>query len=39
MTWRRRPDLLVTATLDADEKHWIERFERGETLPDEGGRP
>ena len=36
MTWRRRPDLLVTATLDADEKHWIERFERGETLPDEG---
>jgi len=39
MTWRRRPDLLATATLDADEKHWIERFERGETLPDEGGRP
>jgi tRNA (guanine37-N1)-methyltransferase len=39
LTWRRRPDLLATATLDADEKHWIERFERGETLPDEGGRP
>ena len=39
VTWRRRPDLLVTATLDADEKRWIERFERGETLPDEGGRP
>ena len=38
MTWRRRPDLLATATLDADEKDWIERFERGETLPD-GGRP
>jgi tRNA (guanine37-N1)-methyltransferase len=36
MTWRRRPDLLVTATLDADEKDWIERFERGETLPDDG---
>ena len=36
MTWRRRPDLLATATLDADEKHWIERFERGETLPDDG---
>src|SRR5499426_3649591 len=31
MTWRRRPDLL-----DADEKRWIERFERGETLPDDG---
>jgi uracil phosphoribosyltransferase len=27
---------IVTATLDADEKHWIERFERGETLPDDG---
>jgi len=39
MTWRRRPDLLATATLDADEKDWIERFERGETLPDDGGRP
>jgi tRNA (guanine37-N1)-methyltransferase len=36
MTWRRRPDLLATATLDADEKDWIERFERGETLPDDG---
>ena len=36
MTWRRRPDLLDTATLDADEKRWIERFERGETLPDDG---
>ena len=36
MTWRRRPDLLATATLDADETHWIERFERGETLPDDG---
>src|SRR5215831_9943176 len=22
MTWRRRPDLLATATLDADEKDW-----------------
>jgi len=36
LTWRRRPDLLDTATLDADEKRWIERFERGETLPDDG---
>jgi tRNA (guanine37-N1)-methyltransferase len=34
LTWRRRPDLLARAALDADDRRWIERFERGETPPD-----
>lgn len=34
LTWRRRPDLLSLATLDDDDRRWIERFERGETPPD-----
>jgi tRNA (guanine37-N1)-methyltransferase len=31
LTWRRRPDLLAQAELDAGDRRWIERFERGET--------
>jgi tRNA (guanine37-N1)-methyltransferase len=38
LTWRRRPDLLAQAGLDADDRRWIERFERGESPPDDGGR-
>lgn len=34
LTWRRRPDLLGRAPLDADDRRWIERFERGEGPPD-----
>jgi tRNA (guanine37-N1)-methyltransferase len=34
LTWRRRPDLLSQAGLDAEDRRWIERFERGETPPD-----
>lgn len=34
LTWRRRPDLLTRAPLDADDRRWIERFERGETPAD-----
>jgi tRNA (guanine37-N1)-methyltransferase len=34
LTWRRRPDLLGQAGLDAEDRRWIERFERGETPPD-----
>jgi tRNA (guanine37-N1)-methyltransferase len=34
LTWRRRPDLLARARLDADDRRWIERFERGESPPD-----
>jgi tRNA (guanine37-N1)-methyltransferase len=34
LTWRRRPDLLEQAGLDAEDRRWIERFERGETPPD-----
>jgi tRNA (guanine37-N1)-methyltransferase len=34
LTWRRRPDLLGQAELDAEDRRWIERFERGETPPD-----
>ena len=34
LTWRRRPDLLARASLDADDRRWIERFERGESPPD-----
>src|SRR6266850_737223 len=33
LTWKHRPDLLATATLDAADRGWIERFERGETPP------
>src|SRR5580765_851401 len=33
LTWRKRPDLLAQAALDADDRRWIERFERGETPP------
>jgi tRNA (guanine37-N1)-methyltransferase len=33
LTWKHRPDLLATATLDAADRRWIERFERGETPP------
>jgi tRNA (guanine37-N1)-methyltransferase len=38
LTWRRRPDLLAQAGLDADDRRWIERFERGETPPDGDAR-
>jgi len=31
LTWKRRPDLLAQAELDAGDRRWIERFERGET--------
>ncbi|HET7340241.1 MAG TPA: tRNA (guanosine(37)-N1)-methyltransferase TrmD [Methylomirabilota bacterium] len=34
LTWKQRPDLLARAELDAADRRWIERFERGET-PDE----
>jgi tRNA (guanine37-N1)-methyltransferase len=34
LTWRQRPDLLARATLDADDRRWIERFEQGEAPPD-----
>jgi tRNA (guanine37-N1)-methyltransferase len=34
LTWRRRPDLLAGAGLDADDQRWIERFERGENPPE-----
>jgi tRNA (guanine37-N1)-methyltransferase len=30
-TWRMRPDLLEQATLDAADRRWIDRFERGDT--------
>ena len=33
-TWRSRPDLLRQAALTADERQLVERFERGETVPD-----
>jgi tRNA (guanine37-N1)-methyltransferase len=33
-TWRSRPDLLRHAALSADEQRLVERFERGETVPD-----
>jgi tRNA (guanine37-N1)-methyltransferase len=38
LTWRQRPDLLAVAALDADDRRWIERFERGESPPDDDGR-
>ena len=38
LTWRQRPDLLGRATLDAEDRRWIERFERGESPPDGDGR-
>jgi tRNA (guanine37-N1)-methyltransferase len=31
LTWKRRPDLLAQAELDAGDRRWIERFKRGET--------
>jgi len=31
LTWKRRRDLLAQAKLDAADRRWIERFERGET--------
>src|SRR5687767_4392609 len=34
LTWRRRPDLLARAGLDADDRRWIARFERGDSPPD-----
>jgi tRNA (guanine37-N1)-methyltransferase len=34
LTWRKRPDLLAQAALDADDRRWIERFEQGELPPD-----
>src|SRR5438309_911824 len=33
-TWRSRPDLLRHAALSADEQQLVERFERGEAVPD-----
>jgi tRNA (guanine37-N1)-methyltransferase len=30
LTWKQRPDLLAAAELDARDRRWIERFERGE---------
>ena len=38
LTWRRRPDLLERATLDAEDRRWIDRFELGEAPPDGDGR-
>ena len=38
LTWRRRPDLLAQAGLDADDRRWIEQFERGEAPPDGDAR-
>jgi tRNA (guanine37-N1)-methyltransferase len=38
LTWCRRPDLLARATLDAEDRRWIERFEQGEPPPDDSGR-
>jgi tRNA (guanine37-N1)-methyltransferase len=38
LTWRRRPDLLAQARLDAGDRRWIERFERGEPPSDDDGR-
>jgi tRNA (guanine37-N1)-methyltransferase len=34
LTWRCRPDLLARAPLDADDRRWLDRFERGEAPPD-----
>jgi tRNA (guanine37-N1)-methyltransferase len=34
-TWRSRPDLLQHATLTTEERELVERFERGETVPDD----
>jgi tRNA (guanine37-N1)-methyltransferase len=39
LTWRRRPDLLAQADLDAEDRRWIERFERGETPSAVGDGP
>jgi tRNA (guanine37-N1)-methyltransferase len=33
-TWRNRPDLLRQAALTEDERQLVERFERGDTVPD-----
>ena len=33
-TWRRRPDCSGMTALSADEQRLVERFERGETVPD-----
>jgi tRNA (guanine37-N1)-methyltransferase len=33
LTWKHRPDLLASATLDTADRGWIERFERGESPP------
>jgi tRNA (guanine37-N1)-methyltransferase len=38
LTWRRRPDLLERARLEADDRRWIERFERGQSPSDDDGR-
>jgi tRNA (guanine37-N1)-methyltransferase len=38
LTWRRRPDLLAGACLDAEDRRWIERFERGESPPGDDAR-
>jgi tRNA (guanine37-N1)-methyltransferase len=38
LTWRRRPELLAQARLDADDRRWIERFERGETPSEDDPR-
>ena len=33
LTWKRRPDLLAQAELDAGDRRWIERFEGGDSPP------
>jgi tRNA (guanine37-N1)-methyltransferase len=34
-TWRSRPDLLQHAALTRDERQLVERFERGERIPED----
>ena len=34
-TWRRRPDLLRHAVLTTEERQLVERFKRGETIPED----
>jgi tRNA (guanine37-N1)-methyltransferase len=34
-TWQNRPDLLQHATLTTEERALVERFERGEPLPED----
>jgi tRNA (guanine37-N1)-methyltransferase len=38
LTWQRRPDLLAQASLDGDDRRWIERFEAGQSPSDDDAR-